>query len=209
MKKIFAIIMCVGLIGCLTGCSSATIGKINIESGENGFYVQKDGSVLYAVSETFEKEYYDKGDLKDAIEAEVKEYNDSDIASVSDAISVEKVKVSGDEANMTLKFATTYDFSTYIDEYNMSEQEKFYMGTISANPFKISGELVSPDGKETIKAKEVKKMDAEIIVIDGKSKIQIEGKVLYLSEKCSVDENGIITTADINDGTSYVVFVAE
>lgn len=209
MKKIFTIIMCIGLMGCLTGCGSTTIGDINLESGENGFFVQKDGSIMYAVSETFEKKYYDKGDLKDAIEAEVKAYNESDIASVSDAISVEKVKVSGDEANMTLKFATTYDFSTYIDEYNMSENEKFYIGTISANPFKISGKLVSPDGKESIKAKEVKKMDAEIIVIDGKSKIQIEGKVLYTSEKCSIDENGIITTADISDGTSYVVFMAE
>ncbi len=203
MKKIFSIILCVCLMFCLTGCGE-TIGKIKLNSGENGFYIKKDGTVLYAVSESFDKKYYDKDELKKAIEEEVKSYNESNVASVSDSIKVEKIKVSRKKANMTLKFATIYDFDSYIDKYNKAEDEKFYVGAVAANPYDISGDLVSTDKKKTIKAEDVEGMNADIIVTDEKSKIQVDGDILYISEKCTVDKKGIVTTAD--DGISYVVY---
>lgn len=208
MKKILLFLLCIGMVGALTGCGS-TIGDIKLKTGESGFVIKEDGSMLYAVSESFEKEYYDKKDLEKAIKDEAKAYNESSVASVIDAITVDKIKVSGDEALMVLEFATIYDCSTYVRDYNYGNEGKFYIGTISANPYGISSDMVSLDGKETIKAKDIKKMDAEIVIIDGVSKFQIEGKILYTSENCKVSEDGIVTTADLVDGTSYIVFMSE
>lgn len=38
------------------------------------------------------------------------------------------------------------------------------------------------------------------------TKFQIDGKVLYTSTNCTIDEDGIVTTAKADDGMSYIVY---
>lgn len=99
MKKIIIVVMSIVLAIGLTACGS-TVGDIDLEAGQSAIYIQEDGVVSYAVSETFEQDYYDKGDLKDKIEEEVAAYNDSSEASVNDAIKIEEFDVSKDTATM-------------------------------------------------------------------------------------------------------------
>lgn len=46
---------------------------------------------------------------------------------MKNAITVDTFKVKSDVATLVLEFATTYDFSTYIKEYNKVESMKFFM----------------------------------------------------------------------------------
>ena len=76
MKRIMAMLMSVVLTLGLTACGH-TVGDVDLESGQSAVYIQKDGMVSYAVSESFDKDYYDKDELKKEIEAEIKAYNAS------------------------------------------------------------------------------------------------------------------------------------
>jgi hypothetical protein len=207
MKKITAFVMMIVLALGLTACGT-TVGDITLESEQSAIYIQKDGSISYAVSEKFDQDYYEKDELEDKINAEVEEYNSGSKASVSDAISVNQFKVKKSVATMVLDFATTYDFLTYVTDYNRIETDKFYIGDIKDNTdCKIKGTFVSPDKKETKKAKEIKAMsDARILIVNEQYKVQIDGTVHYVSENCTIDEDGIITTADTDNGTSYIVY---
>ena len=81
MKRIMAMLMSVVLTLGLTACGH-TVGDVDLESGQSAVYIQKDGMVSYAVSESFDKDYYDKDELKKEIEAEIKAYNASSDALV-------------------------------------------------------------------------------------------------------------------------------
>ena len=62
MKRIMAMLMSVVLTLGLTACGH-TVGDVDLESGQSAIYIQKDGMVSYAVSESFDKDYYDKDEL--------------------------------------------------------------------------------------------------------------------------------------------------
>lgn len=208
MKKIVILLMTVLMTVGLSACEDK-VGNITLDKGQSGIYIEKDGTVSYVVSETFEEDYYKKSDLKKMIESEVDSYNSSDKASVKDAIKVKTFKVKNNVANMTLEITTPYDFSTYMLEYNNIATDKFYIGNIENNTeCKIKGDFVSPDGKETKKGKEIRQMtEANILIVNEEYKIQIDDTVKYLSDNCTMDDDGVITTSA--EGTSYIVYVNE
>ena len=64
--------------------------------------------------------------------------------------------------------------------------------------------------KDKIKAKTIKSMtDSNILIVDEQYKVQVEGNVLYTSDNCKIDDDGIVTTAKSDDGLSYVVYELE
>lgn len=207
MKRITAMVLAVVLAFGLTACGS-TVGNIKLESGQSAIYIKEDGTVLYAMSEKFDKDYYDKSELKDKIENEIAGYNDSSKASVNDAMSIDEFKVKKDTATLVLNLATTYDFLNYMKDYNGVDDNKFYVGNITNNSdCKIKGDFISPDKKKTKNAKEIKDMaEADILIVNDEYKVQIEGTVLFVSDNCKIDEDGIITTPSVDEGTGYVVY---
>lgn len=207
MKKKIVFFMSAVLSLGLTACGNM-VGDMDLEAGQSAIYIQEDGVVSYAVSEKFDKDYYDEDDLEDKIKKEVEAYNTSEGASVKDAITLDTFDVSKDTATMVLEFATNYDFLEYVVDYNKTQSDKFYIGAISGNSdCKIKGDFVSADGKETIKGKEISKMtEADILIVDEAYKVQIEGNILYTSTNCKIDEEGIVSTAKTDDGMSYIVY---
>ena len=88
-------------------------------------------AIPYAVSESFDKDYYDKDELKKEIEAEIKAYNASSDASVDDAITLDSFSVSKKVATLSLDFTTTYDLLNYMLNDNRVEKDKFYIAGIA------------------------------------------------------------------------------
>ena len=202
MKRIMAMLMSVVLTLGLTACGH-TVGDVDLESGQSAIYIQKDGMVSYAVSESFDKDYYDKDELKKEIDAEIKAYNASSDASVDDAITLDSFSVSKKVATLSLDFTTTYDLLNYMLNDNRVEKDKFYIGTIDSN-------FVEPGKKDKIKAKTIKSMtDSNILILDEQYKVQVEGNVLYTSDNCKIDDDGIVTTAKSDDELSYIVYELE
>lgn len=207
MKKIFAIILSCAIILGVTGCGKI-VGDMDIAAGQSAIYIKEDGTICYAVAEKFDKDYYDKKELEKQIEAEIKKYNNYKDASVDDALSLDKFKVKKNVAIAVFEFATVYDFNVYGKDFNKFDTERFYVGSIAGNSdCKIEGDFLSPDKKKSATAKEIKKMsDADIIIVDSQYKIEIEGIVHYMSDNCSVDEKGIVTTSKKDGELSYVIY---
>lgn len=206
-KKLAALFLVLVVAVGTTACGS-TIGDMDIAQGESAVYIQEDGKVSYGVAEKFDKDYYDESKLEDTINKEVADYNDGKKASVKNAITVDTFKVKSDVATLVLEFATAYDFSTYIKEYNKVESSEFFIGKIADNSYcKIKGDFTSPDKKKDATAKEIKAMeDANILIIKGKYKVQLDEDVKYISSNCSVDDDGIVTTDDSDENLSYIVY---
>lgn len=207
MKKITVLVMAAIMAVMVTACGN-TVGDITLQAGQSAIYIQKDGSVSYAVVEAFDKDYYDKDSLEEKIENEVQEYNSGNAASVTDALKLDSFKVKKDKATLVFNFITTYDFLEYVKKYNRVPAEEFYIGTIADNTkAAIKGDFVSPDKKKTATKAEISKMtDAEILIVKDQYKVQIDGTVQFISENCTIDEDGIITTAKPDDGKSYIVY---
>lgn len=205
-RKIIVAALAVAVMINLAGCG-AKVGNIGMDSNKTAIYIQKDETIIYGVSESFDKGYYDKGDLKDAVKAEVEEYNASDIASSSDAIVLEKISVSKKNAIMILEFCTAYDFLSYIENYNAPADGTFYIGAIADNEdCKISGKFYEPENKKkTVAEDTIKELDANILIVNEAMEVQIDGTIQYVSENCKV-KDGIVTTASADEGLSYIIY---
>ena len=68
------------------GCDNK-VGDIALEKGQTAIHISKDGKVQYGVAESFDKDYYDKKELKSTVENEVDEFNSDSDASGKDALS--------------------------------------------------------------------------------------------------------------------------
>ena len=111
-----------------------------------------------------------------------------------------------DTAYLILDIASVYDFNEYIQNYNNESEKTFYAGQIAdRGKCKIKGDFVSRDKKENLKGKDIRKMtDSQIVVLNGEYRVQLDADVKYISTNCSIDEEGIITTA--KDQVSYIVY---
>ena len=211
MKHIFRQSLAIALIFAVaagvTGCGKK-VGDIKLNKGTNAIYINEDGVVRYGVGESFQSDDYDEEELEEYINKEVSDYNSSTMASVDDAIKVEKFDVDDDVAYLILNIATVYDFNEYFKEYNKENEESFYAGKVSdCRMVHIKGNFVSPDRKKTAQGADIRKMDdSNILVLNGQYRVQIDGDVKYISENCKTGDNGVITTAESDSGLSYIVY---
>ena len=211
MKYVLKTLLCTVLVMVmavgLTACGNK-VGDIEMKEGESAIYIDEDGTVSYGVSEKFAEDYYNEDDLQKKIDAEIEDYNNGKKASVNQAITLEKFKVSDKVATLILDFATVYDFNEYVRAYNNEDKTKFYTGTIADNDdCKIKGSFVSPDKPKTATAKEIKAMTkSNIIIVNDKYKVQLDSDIKYVSENCTVNEDGIVTTAGAEQGLSYIIY---
>ena len=98
MKKlalgIVAVVIAIGLVGC------NPLGDIELETGDNGIYIEDDGAVSYGSCEKFDKSYDNEDQLEQQIDTEVADFNKSKYSSVDDACSVEQFKANSKEAKL-------------------------------------------------------------------------------------------------------------
>ncbi len=198
---IVAIVMAMGLVGC------NPMGDIELTPGQSGIYIDDDGAISYGSCEKFDKKYYNENQLEQQIDTEVADFNKSKYSSVDDACSIEQFNANSKEANLVLDFVTTYDFKNYMLHYAGFEPEGFYVGPISDNDkCEIKGTFKKPHSKETVTAKEVKKMKDCILITYTPFKVQSKGDIKYISTNCKVDEDDVVSTSPNKGELSYIVY---
>lgn len=210
MKRLVGLLMTVIMVLSLVGCGN--MGDIELEPGDNGIYINGDGSVVYGASEKFKEDYYEKDELEKEIDAEVEKFNNSDYASVEDAASVSDVDIDSESAKVVLEFLTTYDFMNYGLHFNNFDKSKFYIGAVEDNDdIVLEGDFIKAgtDKKEKEKAEVVEESDGYLLVVSGPYRVQVDGEVKYYSDNCTMDEDNVITTANKEDELSYIVYTIE
>lgn len=194
----------------ITGCSKSKVGDIEVDAGESAIYIDAEGAVSYAICESFDKEYYDKGDLKDIIKKEIDEFNAGPSSSETDSAKLASFKNKDKKITAIIDFKTINDFVGYAKEYNGEGDNEIFIGKISDavdEKIKIAGNFTEvKDGlvtDKTIKGAEVKKLESNIIVLKEQMIVQMESNIKYISENCTI-KDGIVTITD--DETAYIVY---
>ena len=207
MKKIIGLLLTVIMVVSLVGCGS--MGDIELEPGDNGIYINSDGSVVYGASEKFDKDYYDKDELEKQIDKEVAKFNDSDYASVEDAASAKEIDIDSDSAKVVLEFLTTYDFMNYGINFNNFDKKRFYIGAVEDNDdIVLDGDFVKVGSKDKVGPEEVEESDGYLLVVEGPYKVQVDGDIKYYSDNCKFEDDVITTAADEGE-LSYIVYNIE
>ncbi len=113
MKKgcVYGLSLCLGL--ALTGCSS-------FSPAVSGISIDKKGAVQEFVRESFDQSYYDKGELEEELDAQIKSYNDSAGAK---AVKKQSFRVKDGYAQLRMTYAGTKNYA----EFNHLD---FYAGDI-------------------------------------------------------------------------------
>ncbi len=198
---IVAIMMAIGLVGC------NPMGDIELNTGDSGIYIEDDGAISYGSCERFDKKYFNEDQLEKQIDTEVNDFNKSKYSSVDDACSIEQFKANSKEANLVLDFVTTYDFKNYMINYAGFVPDGFYIGPISDNDkCEIKGTFKKPHSKETVTAKEVKKMKDCILITYTPFKVQTNGDIKYISTNCKIDDDDVVSTSPNKGELSYIVY---
>lgn len=104
MKKFIGfglvLLMCVGM---LAGCGSS----LNVDT--NTIYVKKNGRVISADVETFDKDYYDQEEFKTYVDAAIEEYN----AERNNAVKLLEFEVKENVASVHMSFQSAGDYSAF------------------------------------------------------------------------------------------------
>lgn len=187
----------------LYGCKSSDTSTF--QPAQSSIFVARDGGISSALVEKYDKDYYSESELKAEIEKAVAEYNaekGADLTSLKSCTmkdgkaSAVFTYVSGDAM---VDFAeTTGDHSMALTSFSTSTvTDLVNQGTISdAAIVDINGKAVSADtlGKET---------SLHAITMDGSGTVQTQGKIVYMSEGCTLKDS---FTVVVPEGNHYIVF---
>lgn len=203
-RKIIIMLVCICMTAaCFTGCSSK-LGDISLDAGETGIYIDGE-KVSYGIKEDFGESYYDKDDLKSAIDDEVTEFNEK-YGESEDGMSVSTYKVKSKEVYVVFEFASYSDFVSYIVNYNNVSEEDIFLGTVdeAAQKFSIDASFVSAENGEEVSAADImENNNYNILIVNESIKVEINGNAVSMSDNCIAEDNIITTPAD---ETGYIIF---
>ena len=118
-----------------------------------------------------------------------------------------KILLVDDAAFMRMLISNTLTTNGYTNILEAADGE-IAVSTYSAEkPDLVIMDITMPNKTGIEALKEIKAMeDANILIIKGKYKVQLDEDVKYISSNCSVDDDGIVTTDDSDENLSYIVY---
>lgn len=176
----------------LSGCS------MKYSAEENAVYVNKNGEVVSAIVESFDKEYYDADELQDMLEQSVVEYN---AENGKNSIEVDSFKLDNGVLKVIMNYLTWADYSNF-------NEVQFFAGELSDIQGKNYGKnisFISRDGSETV-AFETIEGDYRVVLVEEKIVVQTAGKIAYVSENMSVEGDKLARLKEDAAGIGYIIY---
>lgn len=194
--KVAVLLLAIGLLG-LTGCNkdSQTLDQDNVK--ENTTMIKSDGTMLSFIVEDFEKDYYDKDELKSYIEENVQNYTKK---AGADAVALDSLDVSSQMAIAKFTFKTVTDYAAF----NEITCEILTKDEALADE-RISDTVYSIDKSETVDLKTaLEKGNYKVLLMDmADENIKVEGKIAYYTNGTLVDKDTIKTGSE---GVTVVIY---
>ena len=185
------------IVFLFAGCGEQKKAK---EWDANGLAVEKNGQVVYCVVDSFEKGFYDVGELTGMAVEEAAIFNGKNKEGDSAPVTVEDVSIiEGNDAYVRV----VYRFDN-VKSYEKFQGETLYFGTLQEavqGRHIFSGAVVkNGDGNVTLDEKTVAKIaDNHVVVTDAKNVIWLPFDLLYYSEGVQVLSDGCVDTTKCTD----------
>ena len=189
MRKISGILLLAAVSLALAGCS------MRFSAEEDADYVNKDGEIIGAIVEPFDKDYYDGEELETLLDQEVAEYNGEN---GRNSIEVDSFDVSGGEVKVMMNYATWADYANFNDV-------EFFAGVLSdiqGRSYGVGVTFLDTAGNTAVSLDE---MDGNlrVILLEEPIVVQTSGKIVYVSDNVSIEGDKLarVQGASAGDGT--------
>ena len=206
---VMALVLCLAL-SMLTACSS---GREFTPNG-NGMYVSKEGQFSTAFEEAVDKAYFTEADMLKFVVDEVIAYNKSKGASAvayqTEAAEKEILPVSitsftyGDKAQLILAYASAKDYLAFNAKDEASADELMFALAKNTTGMPDMTFVSVEDGSKIAAGSLVGDKKMKIVMVVGEQNVQVQGKLVYVSENVTVTGEDTAITA--KSGYSYLVF---
>lgn len=183
----------------LTVCAVLLCGcSMKFSAEENAVYVNKDGEIVSAIVESFDKEYYDADELQAMLEQSVAEYN---AENGKDSIEIDSFKLDDGVLKVIMNYLTWADYSNFNDV-------QFFAGRLSDIQGKNYGKNITfegRDGSESVAFEDIDG-DYQVILVEEKIVVQTAGKIAYVSENVSVEGEKLARLKEDASGIGYIIY---
>lgn len=223
MKKInvAAVILAVLLSAAMTaGCARSSSSEF--DPVQNSVFIKQDGSILSATVEHTQQDYYTEENLKSFVEGKVSEFN---AAQGKESAAYNKEgsdKLPVALVSCSLSQGQGEQILKYVLEYSSADMMFAFTGTIRDEEMTLTslatdsvenrlskGDLVGDafvdaKGQSVESSKVTSQSKLRVVVSEGPATIQTEGKVVYMTQGCTLQNAYTVTTS--GEGVSYIVF---
>ena len=194
MRKLARIFSMLCLMTILTGCAK---GSENSQTS-NLVTIQKNGTIVETITESFDKAYYAEEDLKSFVLEEIAAYNRT---KEKDSIQIDKLSVKDNQVSMKLLYKTS-------DDYQNFTSYTFFNGTIADAyhaGYNLNVKLQSVKENTFIGKNELLEMgERHMVISEAKLDIKVPNKILYISDNVSLLGDKQVTIG--NEGLAYIIY---
>lgn len=219
VSVLLMLILVLSMAGCIGGNK-----KAEYKPESTSVYVCKDGTLLCAIVEEFDKSYFDIDELKSFAEEQISAYNEEKTgvaaaypSSESDAgkdgaelpVTIHDCYLSEDNNAVLILSCRSYD-----DFYAVNNLEE-YSGVISSvdvstiKSMKSAGEtledgLFTAGGSVVSVDKVMKKNRYHVVKVSGTGTVYVQGTIKYVSSDVTVGSDS--SSAEVNGQDAYIIF---
>lgn len=201
----FAIILIVSF--CLAGCTSSDVKKSdnNSDAGavlnedETTISIDKKGKIEEIIVETFDKSYYDVGELETEFRNEIDRFNSS---GTGGKVSLKKIKLENNKVYVSLDFDS-------MEEYKGLLNEDLFCGTIKDAydiGYKMDVTLKGVQNGDKIGKVEIMGMqNKNIVILSEPVKVSLYKNIAYVSANVEVISDKEARVLSESGGLAYIV----
>lgn len=197
MKKMCVLTLTILIMAVFAGCSMKAF-----DADEDTVYVQKKGTVIGAIVEKFEKDYYDAEELEEMINSEVAEYNGT---TERKSLEVASFEVASKMVKLFINYETAEDYAAF-------NKTDFFTGTVDeavTAGYEFDGKFTDAKDKDaSVNAKKdiLKQAEYNVVILEEQINVQIDGEILYVSENTELLAKNLAKVAEGSEGLAYIVY---
>lgn len=198
MKKIVVyVLLAICLLG-LTGCNKKAKQTLDrTEVTENTTLFNLDGTVKSVIVESFEKDYYNKNELKSYIEQTIQTYTKK--AGI-DTVVLDSLDVNNKVASAQLSYKKVADYATF-NEVNVEVLTKEQ----ALKDERVSDTVYSVDQGETVDLKSaLAEKDYTIVVMEVPGEVVMTEGIIKYYTNGTLSDDSILKTG--SEGASVIIY---